>query len=203
MPANLCRTWGRGQGMTFEVEQKLRPELGRDERLLWSGMPKQGLRLRSQDWFVVPFTLLWCYLVMFGDTHHHGSTNQTPLYLTPFGIPFVAVGLYMLVGRFFTDWYQRTRTYYGVTDQHVLILDGLFNRQVKSLPLATLDGISLTERSDRSGSIAFGPNASNNTWFFRSSRYNQQPPSFDMIEDARKVYALIRDTQQASRRAAS
>ena len=188
--------------MTFEVEQKLRPELGRDERLLWHGMPKQGLRFRASDGFVVPFTLLWCYLVAFGDSRHGMPADRLPLYLTPAGIPFVLVGVYMLVGRFFVDWYQRTRTYYGVTDQRVLILDGVFNRQVKSLALATLVEISLKERSDRSGSITFGPGTSTSSWFGRTSwsgMNNRQAPSFDMIEGARKVYALIRDAQRSDR----
>ncbi len=189
--------------MTFEVEQKLRPELGRDERLLWNGVPKQGLQLRASDWFAVPFTLFWCGMVAFGNVRHGMRIDQPPLYLTPAGIPFVIVGVYMLVGRFFVDWYQRTRTYYGVTDQRVLILDGMFNRQVKSLSLSTLTEIALKERSDRSGSITFGPGTSANSWFGRTSwsgmNNNRQAPSFDMIADARKVYVLIREAQQSNR----
>lgn len=39
---------GRGR-MTLSIEQVLRPELGCDERLLWSGVPRQGLLLRTSD----------------------------------------------------------------------------------------------------------------------------------------------------------
>ncbi len=191
--------------MTFEIDQKLRPELARDERLLWSGVPQPGLRWRASDWFAVPFTLFWFYMVMFG-TRHGVQAEQPPLYLTAEGMPFVLVGLYMLVGRFFVDWYQRTRTYYGLTDQRVIILNGLFSRQVKSLPLATLSDISLSERSNASGSISFGPVAAAVSWFGRSSwsgMNNRQVPAFDMIEGVRKVYALIRETQQANRKRAA
>ena len=34
-------------------------ELQAGEHLLWSGMPRQGLRFRSGDIFMVPFSLLW------------------------------------------------------------------------------------------------------------------------------------------------
>jgi hypothetical protein len=188
--------------MTFEVDRKLRPELARDERLLWSGMPQQGLRWRAGDWFAVPFASFWFYLVMFGISQHGSRTSQPPLYLLPEGIPFVLAGFYMLVGRFFVDWYQRTRTYYGLTDQRVIILGGLFHRQIKSLTLATLSDITLSARSNGSGTITFGPGTSTSSWFGRSSWRgvnNQQAPAFDMIEDARKVYAMTREAQQSSR----
>ncbi|GGY13591.1 hypothetical protein GCM10008098_00270 [Rhodanobacter panaciterrae] len=188
--------------MTFEVDQKLRPELARGERLLWSGMPQQGLRWRTADWFAVPFTLFWLYMLMFGTFRHGIQTDQPPLYLMPEGIPFVLVGFYMLAGRFLVDWYQRTRTYYGLTDQRVIILGGLFNRQIKSVTLATLSDITLSARSNGSGTITFGPGASTSSWFGRSSWgsvNNQQAPAFDMIEDVRKVYAMTREAQQANR----
>lgn len=186
--------------MTYEIEQKLRPELTRDERLLWSGAPQPGLRWRSTDWLAMPFALLWCYMVMFASTGHGVHTQEPPLYMTPAGIPFVLMGFYVLVGRFFVDWYQRRRTFYGVTDQRVIILDGLFDRRVKSLALATLNDISLSERSSGSGSIAFGSGASLPSLgrsFLRTT--NQQAPSFDMIEHVRRVYALIREAQQSNR----
>jgi hypothetical protein len=187
--------------MTYEVEQKLRPELTRDERLLWSGVPQPGLRWRSSDWFAVPFALFWCYMV-FGMTGHGMHAERSPYYLQPQFIPFALVGFYVLIGRFFVDWYQRTRTYYALTDQRVIILDGVFNRQVKSLTLATLSDTSLIERSKGSGSITFGPSPSSFSWFGRSSwrgMNSQQAPQFDMIENVRKVYALIREAQQANR----
>lgn len=186
--------------MTFEFDQMLRPELARGERLLWSGVPRQGLRWRAGDWFAVPFTMVWLYLVMFGTSRHGIQADQPALYLRPEIIPFVLVGGYMLVGRFLLDWYQRTRTYYGLTDQRVIILDGLFQRRTKSLALSTLSDITLSARSSGSGTITFGPGASAFSWFGRTSwrgMNNQQAPAFDLIEDVRKVYAMIREAQQS------
>jgi hypothetical protein len=188
--------------MAFEVDQLLRPELARDERLLWSGMPGQGLRWRASDWFAVPFTLFWLYMVIFGTSRHGIQVDQPPLYLRPEGIPFVLIGVYMLVGRFLVDWYQRTRMSYGLTDQRIIILGGLLNRQVKSLTLATLSDITFNVRSNGSGTITFGPGTSTSSWFGRSSwrgANSQQAPAFDMIADVRKVYALIREAQQSNR----
>jgi hypothetical protein len=187
--------------MSFSTEQLLRPELGRDEQLLWSGMPRQGLCFRSSDWLAVPFSLMWGGFAIFWE-YSASTTRDAPIFMTLWGIPFVLIGLYMIVGRFFGDAFLRSRTYYGVTDQRVIIVDGLFNRQVKSLPLTTLSDISLSERSNRSGSITFG---TNNFPFASLGRSwpgmgRQMAPAFDSIDEVRRVYALIREAQQSARR---
>ncbi|GLQ46317.1 hypothetical protein GCM10007862_13680 [Dyella lipolytica] len=186
--------------MTFEVEQVLRPELGRSERLLWSGMPRQGVRLRPTDALMIPFSLLWGGFAFFWE---YSVTSQgSPFFFSLWGVPFVLMGLYIIVGRFFVDSYQRARTYYGVTDQRVIISSGLMSREVKSLNLQGLNDISLTERADRSGSITFGPSNpmyamwAGTSWPGMSKR---QAPAFDLIDDARKVYDVIRETQQQAR----
>ena len=100
------------------------------------------------------------------------------------------------------DAFVRSRTCHGVTDQRVIIVDGLFNRQLKSLPLQTLAEVSPSERSNRSGTITFGPNTSpygalGRTWTGMGRR---MAPAFDPIDGVRRVHALIREAQQSARR---
>lgn len=187
--------------MTYEIEQKLRPELTGSERLLWSGMPRQGVCFRASDWLAVPFSLMWGGFAIFWE-YSVSMTEKAPVIMKLWGIPFVLIGLYMIVGRFLGDAFMRGRTYYGVTDQRVIIIDGLFNRQVKSLPLPTLSDISLSERSNRSGTITFGPNTSPYGSFGRAwpGMGRRMAPAFDPIDDVRRVYTLIRDAQQSGRR---
>ncbi|MHA6204792.1 hypothetical protein ACXU4B_10235 [Dyella soli] len=142
--------------MSLSSEQALRQELGRDERLLWNGVPKQGLLFRASDLLAVPFSLLWGGFAIFWE-YSVTSAKDAPVIMELWGIPFVLIGLYMIVGRFFADAYLRKRTVYGVTDQRVIILSGLFNREVKSLALTTLSDITFTGRSDQRGTITFGP----------------------------------------------
>jgi hypothetical protein len=184
--------------MSFEVEQALRPELGSDERLLWSGMPGQGIRFRAGDIFMVPFSLLWAGFAFFWE--YSVNSAGAPLLFQLWGIPFVLVGLYIVIGRFFLDSYQRARTYYGVTNQRVIILSGLMSRQVKSLTLEGLDDISLSERSDQSGTVTFGPiNPMYAMWSGTSwpGMGKRLAPAFDMVDEARRVYDLVRDAQRA------
>jgi hypothetical protein len=185
--------------MSFEAEQALRPELDQSERLLWSGRPQQGLRLRSGDILMIPFSLMWGGFAFFWE--FSVANAKTPFFFKLWGIPFVLMGIYIILGRFFMESYLRGRTYYGVTDRRVIIVNGLTNREVKSLTLPGLSDISLSEKNDRSGSITFG--SSNPAYAMRSGRTwpdtsKKMGPSFDLIEDARKVYDVIRNAQQQS-----
>lgn len=187
--------------MSMSTEQILRPELSRDERLLWSGVPRQGIRLQASDWLAIPFSLMWGGFAFFWE-YSVSTARHAPVFMELWGIPFVLVGLYMIVGRFFADAFMRKRTCYGVTNQRVVIIDGLFSRQVRSLPLTTLADLSLSERSSRSGSITFGANTSPPGSLSRSwpGTGRRMTPAFDSIENVRQVDSLIREAQQAARR---
>jgi hypothetical protein len=67
-----------------------------------------------------------------------------------FGVPFIIMGLYFVVGRFFADAWMRERTFYGIANERIIIVSGLFSRRTKSLNLRTLSDISLTELVGRS-----------------------------------------------------
>ena len=118
------------------------------------------------------------------------------------GIPFVLVGLYLIVGRFFVDARQRSKTYYGVTDERVIIISGLFRRSLKSLNIDTLTDVSLTEKPDGSGTITLGPTPPWHNWMSGSNwpgSHQHAVPSFDMIENARQAYDIVRGSQRAAR----
>ncbi|HEX4350926.1 MAG TPA: PH domain-containing protein, partial [Verrucomicrobiae bacterium] len=78
------------------------------EKLLWSGQPRQGLRLNISDVFVIPFSLLWCGFAIFWEAN--AVKGHSPFVLKLWGIPFVVIGLYMVFGRFFMDARTRVRT---------------------------------------------------------------------------------------------
>lgn len=181
----------------FHAQQSLRRGLSSDERLLWWGMPRQGLRLRAGDALLIPFSLMWGGFAIFWESMV--LRQGAPLFMALWGIPFVLIGLYLIVGRFFVDARQRAKTYYGLTDQRVLIITGVLSRQTKSLPLQTLSDITLVEQSDGSGTITFGPINPAARWLSGSSwpgASRQLAPAFEMVEGAKQVYERIRQAQQ-------
>ena len=169
--------------------------LGREERLLWSAQTRQGLILRSNDVYLIPFSLFWGGFAMFWE---YGVANSNaPLVFRLWGVPFVLIGLYLIVGRFFADAKLRSKTYYGLTTERIVIVSGLFSRSTKSLQLRTLSDVSLAESGRGLGTITFGPVAH---WWAGGSGWpgaqRQMSPAFDSIPAAREVYEKIRLAQK-------
>jgi len=181
------------------AEQELAKILEPGERLHWSGVPPQGLLLRGSDAFFIPFSIMWGGFAIFWETM--AWTKQTPLLFKLWGIPFVLVGLYILVGRFFVDAKMRSRMAYGVTDRRIIIRSGILSRNVNSLALKTLSDLTLTERSDGTGTITFGPSYPMAYWhrggFWPGMGGYPMAPSFESIPRAKDVYATIRQVQSA------
>ncbi len=180
-------------------EEALTSRLDKGERLLWSGQPRRGIRLRAQDAFIIPFSILWCGFAIFWETT--AILGGAPLFFALWGIPFVCVGLYFVFGRFIADARSRARTFYGVTDERIIIVSGVFSRQIKSLQLRTLTDVSLTERGDGSGTITFGPTHFMNAMFPAGSWPGMgyySPPCFDRIENAKEAYDVIRNVQRGT-----
>jgi hypothetical protein len=194
-----------GTEMWQESESVIKYELGSDETLLWAAQPKQGIVFRSSDIFLIPFSLLWGGFAIFWEimalSVFFGAEERPPagfaIIFPLWGIPFVIVGLYMMFGRFLVDSKRRAKTFYGLTNQRIIVVSGLMSRKVKSMNLRTLSDISLTEKSDGTGTITFGPSHPMSWWFGGASWPGapQSNPSFEMIEDAKGVYDNIRIAQ--------
>ena len=145
--------------MSVEPLPAIQEQLGPGERLLWSGRPAQGLVFRQADAMMIPFSLMWSGFAFFWE-YSVISAGKAPLFFMASGIPFVAIGIYMIGGRFFVDSKQRANTAYGVTNQRVIIVSGILNKQIKSLSLRTISDVSLSEKASGLGSILFGPSNS-------------------------------------------
>jgi len=169
-------------------------ELARDERLLWSGIPRQGLVLSPTDAFLIPFSLLWAGFAVFWEITV--LSTGAPGFFALWGIPFVGIGLYITVGRFFTDRARRAGTSYALTSQRVVIKS---RNNTESLPLVALSNIGISERSDRSDTLTFGT-APFPMGFLAGSGWPgvKGPPMFEQIPEARHVYDQIRAAQQAA-----
>jgi hypothetical protein len=182
---------------SHEIEREMSRELGRDERLLWSGQPRQGVMFRASDVLMVPFSLLWCGFAVFWEVSVF-RTNA-PFFFRLWGVPFVCVGLYMVFGRFIADAVNRKRTAYGVTNERVIMITGRFARATTSVRLNTISAVSLNERPDGTGTITLG--ATNTTALMGpnwSASRQTSPPALEGIQNARAVYEQVRQAQKAA-----
>jgi hypothetical protein len=138
-----------------QLSEDIRRELSAGEQFHWWGRPRQGVILRSADVFLIPFSSLWCGFAIFWEISVLRMPDS-PRFFALWGIPFVVVGVYFVVGRFLVEARERSRTFYAVTSERVLIVAGLFRPTVTSLNLRTLSDLSLSAKNSGEGSISFG-----------------------------------------------
>lgn len=182
-----------------DINDDIRNTLSAGEQVLWWGQPRRGVILRGADALQIPFSLLWCGFAVFWEWSVVRAPHS-PGFFMLWGIPFVAVGIYLVIGRFFAEALMRSRTYYAVTPQRIIIVSGLFSKKVKSLNLKTLTDLSLSEGRSGQGTITFGgqhpaaPMFSSMAGWPGSEQF--LGPRFDLIPQAKTVYETIRRAQQ-------
>ena len=165
------------------------------EKLLWTGRPRRGLMLRAADLILIPFSLVWCGIII--SQQLAAFRRAEPIILDLQTIPFVLIGIYLLFGRFIIDAMIRARTVYAITDRRVVIVTGLFGRKVRSIYLRGLTEMEITEGWRGRGTIAFGPSSIQATMMRGWPGAGKAlPPAFEAIEDARQVLEIIRKAQE-------
>ena len=191
--------------MNPEAQQIIHAELDPGESILWAGKPKQGTVFRGSDFFMIPFSLLWGGFAIVWEImavamiHKAEKVPDGFVYLFPlFGIPFVAIGLYMIFGRFIYDSKRRSKTFYGVTNERAIIVSGLFRKNVKSLSLKAISDLSIDEKSNNRGTILFGQESPMMSVFMGGGfpGTGSTTPRFELIENAKQVYNQIRSQQK-------
>lgn len=174
-------------------------ELVGGETLLWAGRPKGGIRLSPADALLIPFSLVWGGFAIFWEAM--AIAMGAPVFFWIFGLPFVGIGLYMMVGRFFVDARRRARTFYGVTDRRVIFVESGATKKVTTMGLLETGPLSLSERVDGSGSIAFGkrgpvPQFDEPSW---PTRRAGAAPGFHHVPNVREAFQALNDAQDAAR----
>ena len=183
------------------------PYLLPGERIVWTGRPKQGVILRPADAFLIPFSLLWLGFALFWNiavwTLPFEGEGPDPTFKL-FGLPFLIIGIYAVIGRFFHDAAIRKKLAYSLTDQRVLIVKGNRSAKLTSLDLHRLPNLELNEHRDGTGTIIFEASG----WSFfnpgHAAGMDLWVPSlgaslqFFRIDNPRKVYQLIRENSARS-----
>jgi len=175
---------------TGDLDSALRGYLQTGERLKWTGAPAQGFRTSPQDLFMIPFSLLWGGFAIYWESSVLSS--GAPGFFDLWGIPFVAVGLYMIFGRFIVDAWVRSRTIYGVTDRRALLLRRAFGETLNAVPLD--QNVRLRAEANGVGSIEFGQPTSmfsgnRNSGFWTPAL--APGVRFIGIDNVRDVYRLV------------
>lgn len=186
---------------TQSPEEILSQELAPGERLLWQGTPAGGL-LSQADCFLVPFSIMWGGFAIFWESA--GLAGHAPVFFDLWGLPFVAMGLYFIAGRFWVKARSRQRTIYAVTDRRVIEIGWAFRKSVRSLALNHLPALELSTRAGGRGRIVFGSLGgfagyyANTGMDWLGTAYGGRPLVFFDVPDARGVYETIQRAAAAA-----
>jgi hypothetical protein len=134
------------------------------EEILWTGRPDPRRVFTASDWFVIPFSLVWAGGAFFWEgavisglaSSPSSKYAVVPWVFALFGLPFVLMGLYLIVGRFVHRAWAHRRTWYALTNKRALVAYGPAGQHGRSVTLGDVKDISADRRTDGSGTITFG-----------------------------------------------
>jgi hypothetical protein len=129
---------------------QVRQHLRDNERLLWHGVPDPAVMFTGEDAYLIPFSIIWCAFAIFWESSVLSIGVFFPMGL--FGIPFVAMGLYFVAGRFFYKAYRKRRTGYAITSRRAMIIGP---RSFADLPLRDQPVSIKRSRDSRHASVEF------------------------------------------------
>jgi hypothetical protein len=168
------------------------------QELRWIGRPPSGIRLRAADAYLIPFSLMWGGFAIFWETM--AFKGNAPVFFRIWGVPFVLIGVYMILGRFFYDAYRRSQTWYGVTANDALIIRRGFPNSMQRINLAKTNTLGISLKADGSGTITFADTPQRawmggGGWSMWSGDISV--PAFEGIPDAQHAYDLCTSLQRA------
>jgi uncharacterized membrane protein len=184
------------------VERHLSP----GERIEWVGRPDPAKHFTRGDLFLVPFSILWGGFAIFWEAA--AIRGGGGIFFVLWGVPFVGVGLYFMLGRFIYKANRKRRTVYAVTNRRVLtIVRGRRGGEsVEALYLRSIPTISTSAVSNGRGSVEFGLPSPAAAWygnsgmdFFARGRAAGAGVGFYDIEDPGGVAELVERLRDADR----
>jgi uncharacterized membrane protein len=129
--------------------------LSSGERIEWVGRPDPTKHFTSGDVFLIPFSLMWGGFSIFWEAG--AIAGGAGVFFALWGIPFVAIGLYFIFGRFIYKAYRKRRTIYAITNRRVLAIVRRRNDEaVEATYLSSIPNISTHAVSNGRGSVEFG-----------------------------------------------
>jgi hypothetical protein len=177
----------------------LAPYIEPGERFVWLGRPRRGIVFSETDVILIPLSLLWGGFMVVWEV---AVLLHASFLLAFAGLPFFALGQFLMWGRFVLDARRRAGLYYAITDQRLLIVGaGGREERMVSFPLVTprtpQDIVFIEEMRGR-GTLRFEA-LPVMEWPMDGVRAGGGlTPSFEHVRDARCVYERLSAAQRAA-----
>lgn len=174
------------------------------ERILWEGSPVAGLHkpfnILARAIFGLPFLAGGITAAAFALWAITGSTEWQMVGLgflfLVFSVPFLGVGLWLVVGVSLDRLTAPRRLRYVLTDRRALILSRFPRQKADSYPIHKSSPL-VHERSRRVGSVYFHVHANRDA--DTDGGMDIKRTGFENIADSEQVFRLMRQVQQGPR----
>ncbi len=170
-------------------------EMAPGESIVWVGQPETSVIFHKEDWFMIPFSLLWGGFALVWESFAIAGSSKASgfsWFFVLWGVPFVVIGQYMIWGRFLYAYYKKKRTFYALTNQRALMVVKGRSRGLTSVILRNTAAINCDVRDDGIGTITFGNSTRAGGDFFLQPKGSNRPqdPAFCDIADVETVYRM-------------
>ncbi|MBE6862498.1 MAG: hypothetical protein E7497_06335 [Ruminococcus sp.] len=188
---------GTEHGMTYEnhdneqhaydnhnnAEAEFTSTLMLDEHILWAGESKQkiGLAGGCASAPVLFFSFFWLGFAIFWTI---GATAAGGVFGL-FGLPFVAVGIFLLVQSLNVG-----KKFYAITNKRVLRKE---RGHLTAHSLMDIHDVQMMKTSGNTGHISFASSNTRGTRYRVNGRYVEMPVSLVGIENPEEVYRILNE----------
>lgn len=144
------------------------------EYVLWEGKPEKGNIFNASELPIVIFSFVWLAFSLFWELTVIKS--GAPIIFSLWGIPFIVIGVYLLIGRFIQKAFLRNKTYYVITNKNIIVKTG---SKIKIYNGNDLPSMDIEIHKNGNGTIIFYQDV----YIRRNSRYN----NYFMLENIADV----------------
>lgn len=121
-----------------------------DEYILWKGKPEKGGSFSPQNIGLLVFSIFWLGFSLFWESAIFSS--DAPFIMKLFGLPFIAIGVYLLYNSLFRSKALRNKTFYVVTNKKLIIKA---DSNIRMYNAADLPPMQIQMHKNGNGTILF------------------------------------------------
>lgn len=177
---------------TYDLQLQIKPYLDVNEDILWCDKPYKRIVFTVNDIFTTLFGIVWLSFSIFWVISAFLVTNEadsSAFNIFPlFGLPFVFIGLYLLLFRHIAGAVKRKNMIYALTDKRALIVHSGKRQYVQEYRYENISNIQMKCDDNDIGSIFFLTGAIN---YNRNGRGYASTSGIFGIRDTKKVYKIL------------
>ncbi len=153
-----------------------------EEKILWQGRPTAKLAFQRRN----PFRLLFAFFWLGFSIFWMAMAAQVNLLFAMFGLPFVAIGIFLIGGDSLFHAFVRQNTWYTLTDKRAFVAVRIFGRKgLKSFEILPETPLELDMTNPPT------------IWFAKHfGGQNTTRIGFEFIDEAQEVYQMMRDVKR-------